>query len=139
MKSPAYVSTHMIAAPLRLRRLWFAVGCFGIGLLFWLSLTQNPPDLGLDRGNWSGHFLAYSMLMGWFARLFDDRSVRRQSAITLIGIGIAIECLQGLVPWRTFDPLDMLANTFGVLLGWLASPPRVPSGLPLIERLLLRS
>jgi VanZ family protein len=138
VKSPAYVSNKMIAAPLRLRRLWFAIGCFGIGLLFWLSLARNPLDLGLDSGNWSGHFLAYSMLMGWFARLSDDRWVRRRSAIMLVAIGIVIECLQGLVPWRTFDPLDMLANTFGVLLGWIASPPRVPSGFPRVERLLLR-
>jgi len=30
---------------------------------------------------------------------------------------VLIECLQAMTPYRSFDPLDMLANALGALLG----------------------
>ncbi len=124
---------------LRHADLWRAVGFVGVAGVIWLSLTPNPPDLQLDPGNWSGHGLAYAVLMGWFARVEPHGGARRSIALALCLLGVVIECLQGLTPWRTFDAHDMLANAFGVAIGWLASPPRVPNGLPTIERLLERS
>jgi glycopeptide antibiotics resistance protein len=58
-----------------------------------------------------------------------ERRWRLAVAIVLLGIGI--ELLQGLTPNRQPDVLDALANSGGVLLGWLAA--RLLPGLP--ERL----
>jgi glycopeptide antibiotics resistance protein len=45
-------------------------------------------------------------------------------------MGIAIEFLQRMTGYRTFDVLDMVANAVGVLLGWAAAlvlpSPRMP-------------
>ena len=48
--------------------------------------------------------------------------------------GTAIEGLQGLTPDRMPDPLDALANTLGVLLGWLAARllPNMPKLLAML-------
>ena len=34
-------------------------------------------------------------------------------------MGVLIECLQGLTSYRSFEWMDMLANTIGVLCGWM--------------------
>jgi glycopeptide antibiotics resistance protein len=36
-------------------------------------------------------------------------------------MGIGLEFTQGWLGYRTYDPFDMLANTIGVALGWMAS------------------
>jgi hypothetical protein len=47
---------------------------------------------------------------------------------------MVIELLQGLTPDRMPDPLDALANSGGVLLGWLAAHflPNLPKRLAIL-------
>jgi hypothetical protein len=71
------------------------------------------------------HVLAYGLLMFWFAHLEPQERGRIRLAVGIMGIGVALECLQGLIGHREFSPADMGANGLGVLLGWLAAPPRV--------------
>ena len=40
-------------------------------------------------------------------------------AVAFITMGVALEFLQGMTGYRTFDVFDMLANAVGVALGWL--------------------
>jgi VanZ family protein len=47
-------------------------------------------------------------------------------AIGFIALGIAMEIAQGFTPTRQPDVFDVLANITGVMLGWFASPPRIP-------------
>ena len=39
-------------------------------------------------------------------------------ALSLIAMGIALELVQGAIGYRTYDLVDMGANSLGVLLGW---------------------
>jgi len=113
----------------RLRRLWLGAGILWVALVFYLSLRpqpSEPPPQGLDKFE---HLLAYGVLMFWFAHLEPMRSGRRRLALGLAGMGIAIECLQGLIGHRQFSIADMVANGAGVLAGWLAAPPRAPDVL----------
>jgi VanZ family protein len=113
----------------RLRRLWLCAGVLLVVLVFYLSLRPEPPEpppQGLDKFE---HLLAYGVLMFWFAHLEPMRSGRRRLALGLAGMGIAIECLQGLIGHREFSIADMVANGAGVLAGWLAAPPRMPDVL----------
>jgi VanZ family protein len=113
----------------RLRRLWLGAGILWVVLVFYLSLRSQPPEpppQGLDKFE---HLLAYGVLMFWFAHLEPMRSGRRRLALGLAGMGIAIECLQGLIGHRQFAIADMVANGAGVLAGWLAAPPRMPDVL----------
>ena len=121
-------------SPSLLRRCWQAVGWFGIGLLIYLSLTPQPPEIPVEQGDKIGHSLAYATLMLWWAQLLPNAPQRRWLAAALIGLGIALEYVQGWTGWRTFDYFDMLADAIGVALGWLAAYPRTPDLLALAGR-----
>lgn len=101
---------------LSLRRLWLAVGWGGVGLVVYLSLTPNPPDMAAVGGDKGGHLAAYGTLMLWFAQALRARA-RLQCAAALVLLGLALEGLQGLSATRSLDALDALANGAGVLLG----------------------
>ncbi|MCP4698130.1 MAG: VanZ family protein [Gammaproteobacteria bacterium] len=103
--------------PLRYSRLWLSIGCLLTGLVVYLSLTSNPPDMAVPGGDKLGHFLAYGTLMGWFVLLFP-RPIYPRLALFFILMGVSLEVLQGMGGYRSFEYLDMLANTGGVLLGW---------------------
>jgi len=117
----------------RLRCLWLGAGILCVVLVFYLSLRPElpePPSQGLDKFE---HLLAYGMLMFWFAHLEPMRSGRWRLALGLVAMGVAIECLQGLIGHRSFAVADIGANGLGVALGWLAAPPRVPDVLAILE------
>ena len=50
-----------------------------------------------------------------FCLIYDQRATRLAYATGFIAMGIALEFLQGMTGYRTFDLLDMLANAVGVL------------------------
>ena len=51
-----------------------------------------------------------------FCLIYDQRVTRLAYATGFIAMGIALEFIQGMTGYRTFDLLDMLANAAGVLL-----------------------
>lgn len=65
------------------------------------------------------HVVAYAGLMGWFAQLFRHRVARVLLCVGFVTLGVGIEFLQGMVPYRQFEYFDMLANASGVLLAWV--------------------
>lgn len=121
-----------------LRRVWQAIGWFGIVLLLYLSLTPRPPEIPMDNGDKFGHGLAYAVLYYWWAQICIGCRRRIGLAAGLTALGIVIEYLQGWSGWRTFDPYDMLADAAGVALGWLLAS-RSWNILSLLQRHCLRS
>jgi len=109
-------------------RLWKAVGWFGVAAALVLSLT--PPVLN-EAGHTDKivHLSGYAVLMFWWAQLVVER--RWRLAVAVVLFGGAIELLQGLTPDRQPDVFDELANSGGVLLGWLAARllPNLPDNL----------
>jgi len=104
-----------------MRAALLAIGWGGAAAIVWLSLTPAPPKLDFEHGDKLGHFLAYGVLMFWFCLLYLKTRVRILYAAGFIAMGIGLEFIQGWLVYRTYDPLDMLANTIGVALGWMAS------------------
>lgn len=104
---------------LRFRRLWLGLGLLLVALVTLGSVISVPPTVMVfmlqDKVL---HTLAYACLMAWFAQIYRHDLTRLVLAIVLTGMGIAIEFIQGMVPHRQFDLLDMIANTSGVLLAW---------------------
>ena len=111
-----------------IERLWRLVGWLGVAAALVLSLT--PPVLN-ESGHTDKivHLSGYALLMFWWAQLVIRR--RWKLAVTVVLFGAAIELLQGLTPDRQPDVFDALANTGGVLLGWLAARllPNLPASL----------
>ena len=64
------------------------------------------------------HFGAYGLLMSLFCQVYDQSRTRLVYAAGFIAMGIAIEYLQRMTGYRSFDVFDMLANAVGVVLGW---------------------
>ena len=120
---------------LLMRRAWWAVGWFGVGLCIYLSLMHNPPTLDVVEGDKLQHIAAYSVLMLWFAQLTTEVRQRRVTAALLIGLGIAIEFAQLASGYREFSVADMAADAIGVGVGWLLAPPRLPNLLAWAQRI----
>lgn len=121
-------------APSRWRECWLALGLGFVLLVVYLSLTPDPPDLGISQGLKFGHVLAYAWLMLWFAQLY--RSARRRCllAAAFCGLGIALEYVQGMTDYRGFEYSDMLINSAGVATGWLVALTPLQNGLRWLER-----
>lgn len=100
-------------------------------LLFWPCLiavlvlallppTQPLPTTGWDKAN---HVLAF-LVLGWLGRRAYARQ-RTWVVLALVGYGVLIELLQGMTSYRDADPMDVLADSIGLLaamaLDWLFS------------------
>jgi VanZ family protein len=95
-----------------------AAGWAWAAAVVWLSLTPSPPQADFSYSDKLGHFAAYGLLMFWFARLYRKPMAY---AAGFIAMGIGLEVAQGALGYRTYEVFDMLANTIGVLLGWMAA------------------
>jgi VanZ family protein len=113
-------------------RLWRAGGWLGIALTLVFSLGPPALDEGSRHADKIVHLTGYAVLMFWWAQLVVKR--RWQLAVAVILFGIAIEGLQGLTPDRQPDLFDVLANSSGVMLGWLAARllPNLPERITLL-------
>jgi VanZ family protein len=111
---------------------WRVLGWLGIALTLVVSLM--PPALDSSGGHADKivHLAGYAVLTFWWAQLVTRQ--RWKLAIAVVLFGMVIELLQGLTPDRMPDPLDALANSGGVLLGWLAAHflPNLPKRLAIL-------
>ena len=96
---------------------------FGLWCLLWLIiavLLLAPLSSPMSMSYWDviGHFLVFAC-MAFAAVGFSHRGsdLTLLAAATVAG-GMALEFAQGLVPHRTFDILDMGANTLGAMVGY---------------------
>lgn len=101
-----------------MRILGLALGWGWAATVVWLSLTPSPPQVDVQYGDKLGHFGAYGLLMLWFSFLYPRLRVQALYAISFISMGIGLEFWQGWLGYRTYDLMDMAANSIGVLLGW---------------------
>jgi VanZ family protein len=112
-----------------IERLWRLGGWLGVVLTLVFSLGPPALDEGGLHADKLVHLAGYAVLMFWWAQLVVRRRWRLALAVALYGL--ALEGLQGLTPNRLPDAADALANTAGVLLGWLAAryTPNLPGGV----------
>lgn len=124
----ALPSSPTAPADLTRRRLWLALGWFGVGLIILLSLIPNPPQAEIRNIDKAEHLLAYGGLMFWFAQL---HARRLPWALLFFGLGAGLEVAQGMTGYRDMSLADLVADGLGIGLGWLAARafPRVLAGL----------
>jgi len=103
------------------RSIWLFIGWLLVLFIWVMSLIPVPEQLNIEINHFDKieHTLAYFLLMAWFSQLYYSKSVRLFYVVGFILMGVVIEILQGVGEIRMFDPFDMLANSFGVLLAWL--------------------
>ena len=124
---------------LRFTNVWLTIGFLLIGLVVYASLMPNPPDLThMEGGDKLEHAAAYFILTFWFCQIYARNRVRWTIGITFIFLGVAMEYLQRMTGYRTFEYADMAANTVGVLCALLAAQTPLARGLAVVEKHLLR-
>lgn len=115
--------------PRALRFLGFWRGV-GRGLLLAsLVVALLPAPAGMGRiafGDKIAHAAAFAFLMLWYAQIYAQPRDRLRCALGLVGFGLSIELLQSLVPYRSADVWDLVADAAGVGLGLLLA--RTPLG-----------
>lgn len=109
-----------------------------IAMVVFLSLTSGPVNIDIDHIDKVEHTLAYLILMGWFAQIYDSTKTRLLFAVGFIGMGIGLEFLQGMGGVRYFEYSDMVANSLGVVLGWVLTRKRFDRILVTLERQVFR-
>lgn len=90
-------------------------------LVCYFSLTTTPPriDIQFKYLDKLEHLFSYFVLMLWFAQLYPQNKTRIYYAVFFISLGITLEVLQRLGGVRFFEYADMLANTAGVVIGYI--------------------
>ena len=112
---------------LEFARLWRGIGWLMLAVVVFLTLTPNPPKLGITLLSWdkAQHTLAYAFLAWWF--LQAGFSATTATIVTgLILLGVALEFAQGAMGVRFMEVTDMVANALGVVIGWVLT--RTPVG-----------
>jgi len=102
-----------------------------------LSLIPIEADLSGGRDK-IAHFVAYGSMTFWFAMLFRGRLRQVGVALAFAAMGVAIEYLQRMTGYRTFDVADMAANGIGAALGWVLAQTPARNALDWTERVLGR-
>lgn len=119
------------------RRLWLGVGVLLIAAVTVLSLIPLPemPAANLDKMH---HLLAYGAIAGWFASCLRRRLVWVVMLLTAIW-GLGVEVLQPLTGYRLFEPLDIVANSCGALIGGLLALTPLGQMVEMLDRRLSRT
>lgn len=117
-------------------RFWLSIGIALILIIIGLSLTPAPPTFEVAHEDKIGHILAYAVLMSWFVQLYPQRRQHHILAVSFILFGVLLEGLQGLGGVRVADGADMVANSFGVLLGWALGMTRFQNSVYWFEQRL---
>ena len=107
------------------RRKWAALYFVLLVVLMWAPL--NGIGIRLDNyvfGLRLDHLLHGSVYLLCALFLMDYLKYRKGLVILVaILIGFTTEFVQMLLPYRSFDVNDLLANTLGCILGWVAILP----------------
>lgn len=106
-------------------RVWLPAGLVAVAIFVASSLPATSLPLpGLFAGQDKlEHLLAYAVLAGFVARAWRRRTHTGSLGVFLLATaaavlyGISDELHQSLVPGRTVDPLDLLADSVGGALG----------------------
>lgn len=108
-------------ATLRWFRLWWTIGWCWVALVWYLSLMASPPmpDIHFAYTDKVIHGLGYCGLMAWFGTIYHHPIARLSYALFFVLMGVAIEFIQGMGPFRQFEIADMVANGVGVLVGFV--------------------
>jgi len=109
---------------------WLLVAGVCVGSL--LPGTSLPSFHVQDKVLHAG---SYFLLMIWFAGLYErKRHIFIAAVLALLGLGL--DALQSGVSTRSFDLLDVAANTGGILVGWIVSVSLLEGWCQRVERSL---
>jgi VanZ family protein len=125
--------------PFRYSKLWLTLGWFLVATVIFFSLWPTPPrPLEFEQSDKLAHCLAYLVLMLWFANIYPQRPHHLRLCIAFFAMGMCLELLQTFSDYRTFSPADIIANGFGVFLGFFLAKTHLATFLTNLDTRLSR-
>ena len=118
-------------------RLWLIIGWGMVVGAAVLSLIPLSIDMR-EGGDKIGHFVAYAGLTFWFGMLYAGPRRRLAIALAFTLMGVAIEFLQGLTDYRSFEVADIVADAVGTVIGVALLHTPLANALDWVERFLRR-
>ena len=104
---------------------WIQVATYGLTLLAVVGSLLPPrhiEPLTFSLSDKLIHAIYYFMLtVGWLS-IYAQGNQKKQLHVvfSLLALGLLLECLQALLPVdRVMDVYDLLANSFGIVVGLL--------------------
>jgi len=102
---------------LKHRLFWFLFGwSFVVAVIVVSIYPVTAVALNVSWGDKAIHAAAYFLLMIWFSGLYERRHQIVVAAFVL-ALGFFLEMTQLRLPYRFFEPADLVANAAGVLAG----------------------
>ncbi len=117
-------------------RVWLIIGWGMVAGAFVLSLVPLPFDFPEEGGDKIGHLIAYAGLSFWFGMLYAGWPRRIAIALGFTLMGVAIEFLQRLTDYRSFEVADMAADALGTVIGIALLRTPLANALDWVERFL---
>jgi VanZ family protein len=102
--------------PLRFPWVWAVLGWAMVVAVFAGSLMPGEAMDVVRVNDKLLHAGSYLVLMVWFVGLYRQRW-HLPIALMLFLLGVGVEFLQSRLPTRHFDPMDMVANGAGIVIG----------------------
>lgn len=102
---------------------FYVISIFVTLFIAYLSLIRVPDiNIPVENSDKWGHLFAYFVLsLSWLFSFYDYPKKKYLIVVLCIIYGIIIEILQHvLTSYRTGDYVDAIANTTGVLLGFIS-------------------
>lgn len=106
--------------PLRYAWAWLVAGLMLLALGLVSALSPMLSVVPLSLNDKLMHTAAFLFFMLWFGGVFETRFAP-VVVVALSAYGLLIELLQSLTPTRQAEPLDLVSDVAGVLLGWVLS------------------
>jgi VanZ family protein len=114
----------------RYAKLWLTLGWLLVAAIIFLSLWPKPPQpFEFEQSDKLSHIIAYLILTLWFANIYPQRSSQVLMSVGFFVMGVCLEFLQGMMQYRTFSYIDMLANGIGILLALYLARTRLATYL----------
>jgi VanZ family protein len=120
--------------PFRFSKLWLTLGWLLVAAVIFLSLWPKPPQpLEFEQSDKLAHCIAYMVLMLWFANIYRQRPHHLRLSATFFVMGVGLELLQTFSEYRTFSYGDIIANGFGVFLGFFLAKTHLAAFLTTLD------
>lgn len=124
--------------PFKFPWLWRGIGWLMLAVVAILLVAPRVPDpLDVAHADKIYHVAAFAMLAGWAALLFESSRALLLRGLMLAAFGAGMEGVQALLPWRSADLADFIANLSGVAIGLAFGFTPLAKGLWLVERRLV--
>ena len=106
--------------PLRFPRVWMALGSILVLGVCVGSLLPGPLVEPIIENDKLVHAATYWLLMVWFAGMYARR-YHWVIAVLLLVLGFGLDVAQSGTETRSFDMIDVAADTGGILLGLVSA------------------